>query len=114
MRHIIPKSTLTRFPKVHLTSESNNNRHSIFSSRIFSPGKFVQPHNRIKYWNIVPKDRVRILKGNQDIKRDEYGSDLITSVLQVDQFKNRLYPENGVKVSLVYYYCVYLFTVISI
>ncbi|TIB90544.1 hypothetical protein E3Q19_02706 [Wallemia mellicola] len=96
MRQIIPRSVLTRFPKVHLAVERKS-RHSVFSNRVFSPGQFVHPADRVKYWNIVPKDTVRILKGRQDIKKDSDGNDVITPVLQVDQFKNRVFPESGLK-----------------
>lgn len=99
MRQIIPRSVVTRFPKVHLAVERKS-RHSVFSNRVFSPGQFVHPADRVKYWNIVPKDSVRILKGRQDIKKDSDGNDVITPVLQVDQFKNRVFPESGLKVGL--------------
>lgn len=64
--------------------------------------KFVQPKDRIKRWNIVPGDRVRLLVGtNAEKYNDEdnksSGSKVYT-VAQVDMERNRVFL-NGITVS---------------
>lgn len=64
----------------------------------------MQPRNRIKRWNIVPGDKVRLLVGKPSEKymdevRGKEGGWKVYTVSSVDMTRNRVYL-NGLSVSV--------------
>lgn len=64
----------------------------------------MQPRNRIKRWNIVPGDKVRLLVGKprekyMDEVRGKEGGWKVYTVSSVDMTRNRVYL-NGLSVSV--------------
>lgn len=51
--------------------------------------KVVPVKDRIKYWNIVPGDQIRLLGRRRGGRRDE--NEVLHEVVAVNKFRNRVY-----------------------
>lgn len=57
---------------------------------------FVQPHDRVPYWNIVPGDTVTLRRGKKIEKEDKSWTKGEAQVVSIDRELNRVWLENKV------------------
>lgn len=64
-----------------------------------SSNKFVQVKDRIPFWNIAPGDKIKVIRGNKDVRNKSGVVDL------VDRETNRVYlKEPEFKVCFYFYF----------
>ncbi|KZT62151.1 hypothetical protein CALCODRAFT_479347 [Calocera cornea HHB12733] len=74
----------------HLVSRTKTRHEPVMKVKHMHRPKWVNPKDRIKWWNIAPGDKVRMISGKDEFRKKDR-----LEVLEVDREKNWLYLKDG-------------------